>query len=44
VLETAQALGDPVARSYRPTGLLVRLSERDVDQFEEVAKQLVEEL
>ena len=45
VLETAQALGDfqSLDRTGR-RGLLVRLSERDVDQFERVAKQLVEAL
>ena len=45
VLETAQALGDfqSLDRTAR-RGLLVRLSKRDVDQFERVAKQLVEAL
>jgi len=45
VLETAQALGDfqSLDRTGR-RGLLVRLSKRDVDQFEGVAKQLVEAL
>ena len=45
VLETAQALGDfqSLDRTGR-RGLLVRLSKRDVDQFEAVAKQLVEAL
>jgi hypothetical protein len=41
VLETAQALGD--FQSLERTGrraLLVRLSQRDVDQFERVARQL----
>jgi hypothetical protein len=45
VLETAQALG--AFQSLDRTGrrrLLVRLSKRDVDQFEGVAKQLVEAL
>ena len=45
VLETAQALGDfqSLDRTAR-RGLLVRLSKRDVDQFERVAKQLIEAL
>jgi len=45
VLETAQALGDfqSLDRTGR-RGLLVRLAKRDVDQFQKVAKQLVDAL